>query len=198
MHHFARRTAGYTALLAAAGLVVAGCSKDDDNDKNDTVASSISSISSSVASSAATVTSSVLQTTTVPMGTTEQRTPGAAEETKIATQRGDITVSGSILDKYVASGGPSGALGAPLEAQEDGPDDGKYQDFVGGTIYKAKDSDAHIVWGEIRKAWEDNGGAKGKLGYPISDEKDIAGGKESDFTGGTITWVDGKTTVTPK
>ena len=52
--------------------------------------------------------------------------------------------------------------------------------------------------GEIRKAWEENGGPHGRLGYPISDEKDIPGGKQSDFTGGTITWVDGTITVTPK
>ncbi|MFF3222585.1 LGFP repeat-containing protein [Nocardia suismassiliense] len=186
MHHFARRTAGYTALLAATGLIIAGCSSNDDDDKNDSAALAGASAASA------------LMTTTVPMGTTEEHTSGAAEETKIATQRGDIAVSGHIFDKYVQTGGPTGPLGAPLEAQEDGPDDGKYQDFVGGTVYKAKDGQPHIVWGEIRKAWEDNGGAKGKLGYPTSDEKDIAGGKESDFSGGTITWVDGKTTVTPK
>ncbi|MGW4848872.1 LGFP repeat-containing protein [Nocardia brasiliensis] len=179
MHHFARRTAGYTALLAAAGLIVAGCSKDDD-DKNDNNA-------------AASVTA-----TSAAMHSGEEHASGAAEETKIATQRGELAVSGDIFDKYMQSGGPTGALGAPLEAQESGPEEGKYQDFVGGTVYKAKDGQAHIVWGEIRKAWEENGGAMGKLGYPTSDEKDIAGGKESDFTGGTITWVDGKTTVTMK
>ncbi|MFI6170110.1 LGFP repeat-containing protein [Nocardia sp. NPDC051052] len=178
MHHFARRTAGYTALLAAAGLIVAGCSKDNDKNDNNAAAS--------------------ITTTAAAMQHGEEHASGAAAETKIATQRGDLTVSGAIFDKYVASGGPAGALGAPLEAQESGPEDGKYQDFVGGTVYKAKDGEAHIVWGEIRKAWEDNGGAMGKLGYPTSDEKDIAGGKESDFSGGTITWVDGKTTVTPK
>ncbi|QIS06071.1 esterase [Nocardia brasiliensis] len=178
MHHFARRTAGYTALLAAAGLIVAGCSKDED--KNDDNA-------------AASVTA-----TSAAMHSGDEHASGAAEETKIATQGGEVTVSGDIFDKYMQSGGPTGALGAPLEAQESGPEEGKYQDFAGGTVYKAKDGQAHIVWGEIRKAWEENGGAQGKLGYPTSDEKDIAGGKESDFTGGTITWVDGKTTVTMK
>ncbi|MFG1791754.1 LGFP repeat-containing protein [Nocardia sp. NPDC049149] len=177
MHHFARRTAGYTALLAAAGLIVAGCSKDDN--KNDNNAAAVT-------------------TSAAGMQHGEEHASGAAEETKIATQAGDLTVSGAIFDKYVQNGGPTGALGAPLEAQESGPNDGKYQDFVGGTVYKAKDGEAHIVWGEIRKAWEDNGGAMGKLGYPTSDEKDIAGGKASDFSGGTITWVDGKTTVTMK
>jgi hypothetical protein len=36
------------------------------------------------------------------------------------------------------------------------------------------------------------------LGYPTRNEKDIAGGKESNFTGSNITWVDGNTTVAAK
>ncbi|MEV6431314.1 esterase [Nocardia sp. NPDC051463] len=178
MHHFARRTAGLTAVLATGALLLAaGCSKDDDKDS----------------------THAAMTTTSMAMGHMEEHTAGAAEETKIATQNGEITISGEILEKYTATGGPTGPLGAPLEALETASNDGKYQDFTGGTIYWSKDTGSHIVWGEIRKAWEDNGGANGKLGYPTSDEKDIAGGgKESDFSGGTITWADGKTTVTPK
>ncbi|MEV6341405.1 esterase [Nocardia vinacea] len=177
MHHFARRTAGFTAVTATAALLLAtSCSNDDDKDKN----------------------SAASMTTTSAAAHGEEHMSGAAEETKIATQGGDITVSGIIFDKYVQSGGPTGPLGAPLKSQEDAPNDGKWQDFTGGAIVWSKDSGAHIVWGEIRKAWEDNGGPSGKIGYPTSDEKDIPGGKESDFDGGTITWVDGNTTVTPK
>jgi uncharacterized protein with LGFP repeats len=178
MHHFARRTAGFTAVLATGALLLAsGCSNDDDKDKND---------------------ASAMTTTSMPMEHSEEHTAGAAEETKIATQGGEIVVSDEILAKYKAAGGPNGPLGAPEEAVETGPDDGKYQDFTGGTIFWRKDGGPHIVWGEIREAWEAEGGANGKLGYPTTDEKDIAGGKQSDFTGGTITWVDGQTTVTPK
>ncbi|WP_063036474.1 LGFP repeat-containing protein [Nocardia pseudovaccinii] len=177
MHHFARRTAGFTAVTAAAALLLAtGCGNDDNKDKN-TAAS---------------------MTTTSAAAHGEEHMSGAAEETKIATQGGDITVSGIIFDKYVQSGGPTGPLGAPLKSQEDAPNDGKWQDFTGGAIVWSKDGGAHIVWGEIRKAWEDNDGPDGKIGYPTSDEKDIPGGKQSDFVGGTITWVDGNTTVTPK
>ncbi|MEV6134798.1 esterase [Nocardia sp. NPDC051990] len=177
MHHFARRTAGFIAVTAAAALLLsAGCSKDDDKDKS----------------------SAASMTTTTAAAHGEEHMSGAAEETKIATQGGDITVSGIIFDKYVQSGGPAGPLGAPLKTQEDAPNDGKWQDFTGGAIVWSKDNGAHIVWGEIRKAWEDIGGPDGTLGYPISDEKDIPGGKQSDFVDGTITWVDGNTTVTPK
>ncbi|WP_406265885.1 esterase [Nocardia sp. NBC_00881] len=189
MHHFARRTAGFTALIAAAGFVAVGCG--DDNDK-DGSAASITSIAPGV------LTTSVAATHTATH--TGEATPhGAAEETRIPAQGGEpVTVSGDIYEKYLASGGPTGPLGPPLEAKADGPDDGEFQDFVGGTIYEPKDGEPQIVWGEIRAAWEANGGANGKFGYPISDEKTIPGGKQSDFSGGTITWVDGNITVTPK
>ncbi|MFI6367008.1 LGFP repeat-containing protein [Nocardia sp. NPDC050630] len=177
MHHFARRTAGFTAVTAATALLLAtGCSKDDNKDNN----------------------SAASMTTTSAAAHGEEHISDAAEETKIATQGGDITVSGIIFDKYVRSGGPTGPLGAPLKTEDDAPNDGKWQDFTGGAIVWSNDNGAHIVWGEIRKAWEDNGGPDGDLGYPTSDEKDIPGGKQSDFVGGTITWVDGNTTVTPK
>ncbi|MET8777609.1 esterase [Nocardia sp. NPDC050713] len=198
MHH-ARRTAGFTVALAAAALLIAGCGDDDTND-SDTV-----------------LTTPTLGMTPSPMATTHTEahgtdnpdtddrdtgdmTPDAADQTRIPAQGGgeEVTVSGDIYDKYMEAGGPTGPLGAPLEAQESAPNNGKYQDFVGGTIYEPEDGEPHIVWGEIRKAWEENGGAAGELGYPISDETDIPGGKQSEFSGGTITWVNGQTTVTMK
>ncbi|MEV0299275.1 esterase [Nocardia sp. NPDC050710] len=175
------------ALAAAALLVAAGCGSGDAKD--------------TATDAKDTMTSMMATTTTMPTYSAGHTTAasGAAEETKIATQGGDeVAVSGAIFDKYVKSGGQTGPLGVPEEAQESGPDGGVYQDFVGGTIYQAKDGAPYIVWGEIREAWEAAGGATGSLGYPTSDEKDIPGGKQSDFTGGTITWVDGQITVTEK
>ncbi|MGW4365949.1 LGFP repeat-containing protein [Nocardia takedensis] len=203
MHHFARRTAGLSsaALLSAGLLLTAGCGDDDNSGSN-----ALSSVSSAILGST-TAASPTPTTAGTGTGTTtpETTSPGATttgeeagEQTEIATPSGaEVTVSGDIYDKYVASGGPTGPLGAPEEAEENGPANGKYQDFVGGTIYEPEEGEPHIVWGEIREAWEANGGASGKLGYPTSDETDIPGGKQSTFTGGTITWVDGKITVTP-
>ncbi|MFI9509114.1 LGFP repeat-containing protein [Nocardia sp. NPDC052566] len=176
MHH-ALRSAGFIAAAAAASLLlVTGCSKKDD-DKN---------------------TSSASMTTTAASHGEEHMSGGAGEETKIATQGGEIAVAGNIFDKYVQAGGPTGPLGLPTKMAESGPNDGKWQEFTGGTIAWSKDGGAHIVWGAIGETWEQNGGPAGKCGYPTSDEKDITGGKESDFTGCTISWKDGQTTVTPK
>ncbi|MEU1546845.1 esterase [Nocardia sp. NPDC005745] len=195
MHHFARRTAGFTAVLAAAGLVLAACGDDD---KGDSAKTGMASMTGMVTSALSPGTSAGATTTRAEGSATTTTGTAAAEGTKIPTPGGEISVDGDIYKKYVQLGGPTGTLGLPLEVEEKAPEDGEYQDFAGGTIYEAKDGEPHIVWGEIRKAWEDNGGAQGKLGYPVSDEKDIPGGKQSDFTGGTITWVDGTITVTPK
>lgn len=196
MNHFARRTAaGGAAAIAAAGLLLAAGCSDDNDDKTD---SAISSVITSLPGGAG--------ETTVPGGETTAEngtdstvttTAAAGESTTISTPNGDITISGEVYTKYVAVGGENSPLGAPEEPQEAGPNGGEYQDFEGGTIYWSPDSGAHIVWGDIREAWEAAGGANGSLGYPVSDETDLpGGGKQSEFTGGTITWVDGEVTVT--
>ncbi|GAB2724596.1 LGFP repeat-containing protein [Nocardia thraciensis] len=185
MHHIARRTAACTMALAAATLAFAGCSNDDNKD-SDSSASSTSAMA-----------------TTTPAATSENAMggeAGAATETKIATPNGEFTVSGNILAKYTEMGGAQGALGAPEKASVDGPDGGTCQEFTGGSICWSEKTGPHVVWGDIGVEWENNGGVNGKLGYPTTDEKDIAGGKESEFTGGTISWnaADRKTTVTEK
>ncbi|MBF6210779.1 esterase [Nocardia puris] len=187
MHH-ARRTAGFTIALAAAGLLIAGCGDDTDGDGD----------SATTTTAAAATTTHAGDHTTSPDGTAMPAPGGAAgEQTTIATPGGaEVTISGDIYEKYLESGGLTGPLGAPEEAEETGPNNGRYQDFVGGTIYEPEEGEPHIVWGLIREAWEENGGANGDLGYPTSDETDVPGGKQSEFTGGTITWINGEITVT--
>ncbi|AYF72787.1 esterase [Nocardia yunnanensis] len=171
MHHFARRTAGIIAALAVVTALGAGCDKNDNKDSG-------SATSTTTAASAA-------------AGTT-------TAETKISTPNGEITLSGGILDKYNQMGGAASPLGMPTGAAKEAPDGGWVQEFDGGAIYANPTHGTHVVWGEIRKAWDDNGGAGGKLGYPTSDEYDIPGGKQSDFSGGSITWVNNTTTVAEK
>ncbi|WP_249359413.1 LGFP repeat-containing protein [Nocardia cyriacigeorgica] len=210
MHHFARRTAGFTMAIAASGLLVAGCG--DDSDTSDQIGSKIGSVTAQMGEGTATATHAPGEhdATTTPGGTagetpggtataTGAETPGAAGETKFSTPDGEITVSGVIYSKYVESGGQNSPLGMPEDPEETGPNGGRYQDFEGGTIYWSQDSGAHIVWGDIRETWEENGGANGKLGYPVTDEETLPdGSRKSEFTGGTITWMNGETTVTEK
>ncbi|MFC9996634.1 LGFP repeat-containing protein [Nocardia sp. NPDC127526] len=179
MHHFARRTAGIIAAVAVATTFAAGCDKDSDKDSK---------------SDASMTTTTEMAPASEPMGET-----GGASETKIATRDGsEIAVTGDFLAKYNELGGESGPLGAPTGPEQDAPGGGKVQEFTGGAVYASSATGTHVVWGEIRKAWDENGGPGGKLGYPTTDETDIPGGKQSEFTGGTITWVDEKITVTEK
>ncbi|MFC4375493.1 LGFP repeat-containing protein [Nocardia halotolerans] len=209
MNHFARRTtAGGAAIFAATALLLAAGCGDDTNDNVDSAISSVITTLPGGAGSETTTegggagspteTTGMGEESGTATGTATTTAAAAGESTTMSTPNGDITVSGQVYEKYMAVGGESSPLGMPEEAQESGPEGGEYQDFEGGTIYWSPDTGPHIVWGEIREAWEENGGANGTLGYPTSDEKDIPGGKQSDFTGGTITWVDGETTVTPK
>ncbi|WP_067573557.1 LGFP repeat-containing protein [Nocardia acidivorans] len=174
MRTFARRSAGFLAALAVVTAFTAGCDKGDKDSKSDTAAATTSAMAAET--------------------TTEHAT-----ETKIATRDGaEVSVAGDFLAKYTAMGGVAGPLGLPTGAQQDGPGGGKMQEFTGGAIVSSPATGIHVVWGEIRKAWEENGGPNGKLGYPTSDETDITGGKQSEFTGGTVTWVDNQTTVIEK
>jgi hypothetical protein len=54
------------------------------------------------------------------------------------------------------------------------------------------------VFGDVLESHFREHGNCTTLGYPTRNEKDIAGGKKSDFTGSNITWVDGNTTVAAK
>ncbi|WP_067852838.1 LGFP repeat-containing protein [Nocardia shimofusensis] len=194
MHH-TRRSAGFVAAVASTALLLTGCSDDSDDDTT-VVTMTTPPMATMTAPAEGRATSPTSPTST---GDADNDTDaGASEETRIVTPGGaEITVSGDIYEKYRASGGPASPLGMPLEPEEAAPDGGRYQDFEGGTIYEPAEGEPHIVWGAIREAWEDNGGAAGELGYPTSDESDIPGGKQSTFSGGTITWVDGRITVTP-
>ena len=202
MHHIARRTAGITAAIAAVGLVVVGCSDDNKTPSVGDVTNSAKAAAGSATDAAGSAMESAKgaagSATESAANGGENGASGAGGETKIATPNGDVTVAGPILAKYTEAGGEKGTLGAPTAAQEASKDGGSYQDFTGGTIYFNDKTQAHIVWGEIRKAWEGDGGPNGALGFPTSDEHPIANGLQSDFEHGDITYIDGKTEIHQK
>lgn len=97
---------------------------------------------------------------------------------------------GAIDTKYRELGGCSSILGAPVSDEKGTPDGiGRYSVFEKGSIYWTAKLGAHEVHGRIRDAWKTYGWEAGALGYPISDERAVAGGRRSDFEHGSITWT---------
>ncbi|NKY46102.1 LGFP repeat-containing protein [Nocardia cerradoensis] len=200
MHHFARRSAAVVMAFAGTALLFTAACSNDNSDNSSSGTTTTHAGMGETTGAMATGTTATMATGTPSPGETSPGNP-AATETKIATQNGqEVAVSGHILTKYTEMGAVQSPLGEPTGAAVEGPNGGSCQEFTGGAICWSQQTDAHVVWGDIRTAWEGNGGVNGKLGYPTSDEKDNPTGKESDFTGGTITWnsADRQTTVTTK
>lgn len=180
MHHIARRTAGFTTALAVAGLLVAGCGED--NNPTDAAGSVTSAVAPGEEGG---------ENGEPGQQPPEGEEPGmGAGDTTVNTPGGEITIAGEIYQKYQEAGGENSPLGMPEAAEEQAPEGGKFQNFAGGTIYSSEETGSHIVWGDIREAWEENGGPTGPLGFPVADEEDTPEGKKSEFSGGTITWTE--------
>ncbi len=102
---------------------------------------------------------------------------------------GSPPVIGEIEKKYLALGGCGSLLGAPTTGEQGTPDGvGRYSVFEQGSIYWTPALGAHEVHGRIRDAWAQAGWEAGALGYPVSDEYAVTGGRRSDFEHGWITW----------
>lgn len=122
----------------------------------------------------------------------------AVPSTKIATPGGtEVTLTDApIVAEYAKYGYEKGYLGAPLGPVSPLPDGkGKYLTLKGGTIYWSQASGAHVVHGVIGDKWGEAGHETGKLGYPTSDETAENGAIKQTFQNGTITFRDGKATV---
>ena len=116
-------------------------------------------------------------------------------------QHGAFEVHGKIRDEWAATGWEAGLLGYPLSDETPTPDGvGRFNVFEQGSIYWTPQLGAHEVHGRIRDAWANAGWEAGSLGYPISDEYAVTGGRRSDFQHGSITWdaATDTTTITTK
>jgi len=99
-------------------------------------------------------------------------------------------VVGEIEKKWTALGGCTSIVGAPFTNERGTPDGvGRYSVFERGSIYWTPALGAHEVHGRIRDAYAAAGWEAGELGYPISDEYAVTGGRRSDFQNGSITWT---------
>ncbi|MCY0903511.1 glycoside hydrolase family 3 N-terminal domain-containing protein [Arthrobacter sp. H14-L1] len=106
---------------------------------------------------------------------------------------GAWSVQGAIRAHWGALGWERGVLGYPVSDETGSPDGvGRYNNFsgVGGSasIYWTPLTGPHDVLGAIRARWGSLGWERGALGYPVTDEYDITGGRRSDFQHGSIIW----------
>jgi uncharacterized protein with LGFP repeats len=98
-------------------------------------------------------------------------------------------VHGDIRVKWARLGGTR-FLGLPLTDETGCPDGvGRFNHFERGSIYWTPQGGAWEVHGAIRELWSRQGWERGRLGYPVGDERDIPGGRASRFQGGEVTWT---------
>ncbi|MFG2873720.1 FG-GAP-like repeat-containing protein [Streptomyces sp. NPDC048337] len=112
-----------------------------------------------------------------------------------SSDTGAWSVHGSVYNKYASLGGPASPLGYPI-TDETNVGDGSVARFNHfrkrsdtadtASIYWTKANGSWSVFGAIRKKWIALGADKSALGYPTSDEYDVAGGPREDFQKGYI------------
>ncbi|WP_459963453.1 LGFP repeat-containing protein [Nocardia sp. IFM 10818] len=105
---------------------------------------------------------------------------------------GAFEVHGAIGGKYFGLGSVTSFLGYPVTDETATPDGaGRFNHFQGGSIYWSPVGQAHAVYGAIRDKWSAMAWERGFLGYPISDEVGVTGGRASQFQGGNVYWSAG-------
>ncbi|HZH13287.1 MAG TPA: N-acetylmuramoyl-L-alanine amidase [Archangium sp.] len=102
-------------------------------------------------------------------------------------------VRGNIHAKWKALGWETSPLGYPTTDETGTPDGvGRYNHFrkgaTEGSIYWTPTTGAWSVYGQIRNKWAELGWENSALGYPVSDEYAVTGGRESEFQKGFITY----------
>ncbi|MCW2621011.1 MAG: repeat-containing protein [Frankiales bacterium] len=100
---------------------------------------------------------------------------------------GAWAVQGLIRYHYLQLGGAAGDLGFPTSDEYDVPG-GRASTFRGGTVYWSPATGVWSVRGDIRGHYLALGGPAGPLGFPISDERGVTGGRANDFRNGTTYW----------
>jgi uncharacterized protein with LGFP repeats len=105
---------------------------------------------------------------------------------------GAHAVTGAILAKYEAQGGPTGDLGLPTGTEADGgAPNSRVSAFSAAdkpVIFWTPDNGAIVVRGAINAAWAKLGGASGKLGVPTAEQSANGDTVTQKFSGGEISW----------
>ena len=103
---------------------------------------------------------------------------------------GAWSIHGAIRAKWASLGWERSFLGYPVTDETGTPDGiGRFNHFSNsGSIYWTPGTGAWSVHGAIRTKWASMGWERSCLGYPVSDEFAISGGRRSNFQHGFITW----------
>ncbi len=105
---------------------------------------------------------------------------------------GAHAVTGAILSKYEAQGGPTGDLGLPAGTEADGgAPNSRVSAFSAAdkpVIFWTPDNGAIVVRGAINAAWAKLGGAGGKLGVPTGEQSANGDTVTQKFSGGEISF----------
>jgi uncharacterized protein with LGFP repeats len=107
---------------------------------------------------------------------------------------GPRSMTGAILDKYEALGGPAASdLGFPTmnEARGLAGPDSRVSTFSASDkplIYWTAEHGAFVVRGAINAAWDKLGSSGGALGVPVGDETYAGELATQAFSGGTVSW----------
>jgi LGFP repeat len=109
---------------------------------------------------------------------------------------GAFEVQGAIHALWASLGWEG--FGYPITDETGTPDgvgrDNHFRAFLPGgvtadaSIYWTPATGAHEVHGAIRLNWQQLGWETSFLGYPVSDEHDVPGGRQNDFQNGSIFW----------
>jgi uncharacterized protein with LGFP repeats len=99
-------------------------------------------------------------------------------------------VYGSIGSRYRSQLAELSPLGLPTSGERAGPlPASRMNTFQRGAIYWSLASGAHEVYGAIYGKYISLTTAdRARLGLPVTGEYSVAGGRQSRFQGGTITW----------
>lgn len=110
---------------------------------------------------------------------------------------GAYEIHGSIRERWATLGSEAGALGYPVSDQLALPDGrGGVTHFEHGSVYWHPVLGAFEVLGDLRAAWQARGAERGPLGYPVSGEYAVPGGRASDFEHASLGWDAATRTVT--
>ncbi|MGY2084927.1 LGFP repeat-containing protein [Blastococcus sp. SYSU DS0539] len=101
---------------------------------------------------------------------------------------GAHAVRGAIGTTWLAQGGLTGTLGAPVTG-ETAAGAGRVQRFQSGSVYWSAAAGAHVVSGPIGTAYEASGAAAGVLKLPTGPERAAGSARVQPFQGGSIYWT---------